>query len=126
MLSNTKNTFLTHLSITKTWAISLIIIYRLVYTAKHLNTIKDFLIEFRELFSNVMLEKYPFYIVGYFNIHLEGLYNIVSSGSKNGPEKVNYTNKISFLRLLNDKGFCQLAKCLIHNQDPHRRNTVSS
>ena len=42
-----------------------------LYT-KHPYTIKDFLLDFRELLSEVMLKAYPCYIVGDFNIHRRG------------------------------------------------------
>ena len=63
-----------------------------------------------------MLETYPCYIVSDFDILLGALDNLVSSGSENSSEKINYTNAVSFLKLLSDIGFCQLVKGPTHNQ----------
>ena len=97
--------------------ISLINSYRPAHTAKHLYTVKDFLLQFRELLSEVILEAYPCYNVGDFNIRLETLDNLVSSGSVSSSEQINYTNAVSCLRLLSDMEFCQQGKDPTHNQN---------
>ena len=42
---------------------------------------------------------------------------LVSSFSENSSEKINYTDAVSFLKLLSDIGFCQLVKGPTHYQN---------
>ena len=65
-----------------------------------------------------MFEAYPCYIVSDFVLHLDTLYNLISSGSENSSEKVIYTISVSFLRLLSDIGLCQPVKGLTYKMAP--------